>query len=171
MIRRTHRVFTLLVCVAALCGSLRAQTEKTITLRMLDGKTGKLIATSDFLVRIDHEQTVHANWVVRNEDGTGKLTVPKDASLLSIRAAYENATSYYANCDANKDQQTPGRGLSLDRWYKISEILQKGIVAPNDCIGKKVPENLQVFIKPGEFVFFVRKQNWREQMQEDYSSH
>jgi hypothetical protein len=49
--------------MAAFCGVLCAQTGKTITLRMMDGKTGRLIATSDFLARIDHQQTVHANWV------------------------------------------------------------------------------------------------------------
>ena len=79
MARQIHRVLLLLLCMAAFCascGSLLAQTQKTITLRMMDGKTGKLIATSDFLVRIDHQQTVHANWVTMNEDGTGKLTLP-----------------------------------------------------------------------------------------------
>jgi hypothetical protein len=39
-------------------------------------------------------------------------------------------------------------------------------VAPNDCVGKKVPERLQVVAKPGEFVFFVRPQNAREQMRD-----
>jgi len=52
--------------MAAFCGVLCAQTGKTITLRMMDGKTGRLIATSDFLARIDHQQTVHANWVTMN---------------------------------------------------------------------------------------------------------
>jgi hypothetical protein len=37
--------------------------------------------------------------------------------------------------------------------------LTKGVVAPNDCIGKTVPEKLQIFAKPGEFVFFVRRMN------------
>ena len=60
-----------------LCGCLFAQSEKTITIRMLDGKTGKPIEASGFLVRVDHEQTVHADWVVQNEDGTGKLTLPR----------------------------------------------------------------------------------------------
>jgi hypothetical protein len=51
----------------------------------------------------------------------------------------------------------------VDRWYKISDILTLGVVAPNGCGGKKVADKLQVIAKPGEFVFFVRKLNAREQ--------
>ena len=166
MVQQTRRMLNLLLCMIACCGSLCAQTERTITLRMLDGKSGKLIATSNFLVRIDHQQTVHGNWVVQNEDGTGKLTVPGDAVLLSVRATYDSATSIYANCDANKYLGSSARGPALDRWYKISDILAIGVAAPNNCIGKKVPNYPQVFAKPGEFVFFVRRLNAAEQFHE-----
>jgi hypothetical protein len=169
MVRQTHRVLLFLLCMAAFCGScgsLLAQTQKTITLRMMDGKTGKLIATTDFLVRIDHQQTVHADWVTMNEDGTGKLTLPGDASLLSIHASYDSSTSLFINCDANKDYKASNTGPILDRWYSVSDILTKGIVAPNDCIGTKVPDKLQVFAKPGEFIFFVRRLTAREQFHE-----
>jgi hypothetical protein len=145
---------------------LGAQTGKTITLRMIDGKTGRLIATTDFLVRIDHQETAHANWVTLNDDGTGKLTVPGDASLLSIQASYDSSTSLFVNCDSNNDYKASSQGYVRDRWYNVSEILAKGIVAPNDCIGKKVPEKLQLFAKPGEFVFFVRRMNAREEFKD-----
>jgi hypothetical protein len=104
--------------------------------------------------------------VVQNEDGTGKLTVPGDAVLLSVRATYDSATSIYANCDANKYLGSSARGPALDRWYKISDILAIGVAAPNNCIGKKVPNYPQVFAKPGEFVFFVRRLNAAEQFHE-----
>jgi len=45
-------------------------------------------------------------------------------------------------------------------------ILSSGVVAPNNCVGKKVPEKLQVIAKPGEFVFFVRPLSSREKLQE-----
>jgi hypothetical protein len=166
MARQTYRVLQLLLCMAALGGALSAQTQKAITLRMMDGKTGRLIATADFLVRVDHQETVHANWVKMNDDGTGKLTLPGNPSLLSIRASYDSSTSFYVNCDANNDTKGKNPGPILDRWYSVSEILEKGIVAPNDCIGKKVPEKLQLFAKPGEFVFFVRKMNSLEQFRD-----
>jgi hypothetical protein len=166
MILKTQRTFYLVLCFAALCGSLSAQTGRTITVRMLDSKTGNLIATSQFLVRINHQETVHGNWVVKHEDGTGKLTVPDDASVLSIHATYESTTLVYVNCDASKDVGTADHAAGLDRWYKVADILASGVVAPNGCAGKKIPDKLQVVAQPGEFVFFVRKQNVKEQLQD-----
>ena len=154
MVARFHRLFLLLVLVATLCGSICAQTEKTITVRMLDSRTGMLIASSNYLVRINHQQTAHGDWIVKNEDGSGNLTLPADAEVVSIHATYESATLIYANCDAD----TP------DRWYPIAAILATGTVAPNNCIGKKVPDKLQVIAKPGEFVFFVRPLSSREKL-------
>ncbi len=166
MIQPAHRVLLLLMCLAALCGSGYAQTEKTITIRMLDSKTGLLIATSNFLVRVNHEETVHGDWVKQNEDGTGKLTLPGDADVVSLRATYESAMYTYSNCDADKDRPSSEQAPSPDHWYSVSAILASGVVAPNGCVGKKVPNKLQVFANPGEFVFFVRKMNVREASRE-----
>jgi len=166
MVQPAHRVFLLLACLAAFCGSVCAQTEKTVTIRMLDSRTGLLIATADFLVRVNHEPTVHGDWVKQNEEGTGKLTLPNDADVISIHATYNSAMSIYANCDAVKDRGTSERAASPDRWYSVSAILKSGVLAPNDCAGKKVPDRLQVVAKPGEFVFFVRKLTVLEQSQE-----
>lgn len=163
MVRQTLRVLQLFLCLIVSYGALYAQTPKTITLRMIDGKSGRLIATTDYLVRVNHQETIHANWVTMNDDGTGKLIVPGDASLLSIRASYDSATSLFVNCDSNNDTKGLNPGPVLDRWYSVSDIMATGIVAPNECIGKKVPEKLQLFAKPGEFVFFVRRMNVREE--------
>ena len=144
--------------MASVCGCLLAQSEKTITVRMLDGKTGRLIEASGFQVRVDHEQTFHANWVVQSEDGTGKLIVPKGASLLSIRGTYDNSMQVYVNCDSATEKENP-----VDRWYAISEILTSGVVAPNAC-GKPIDAaKLKPVAKPGEFVFLVRRMTSREQ--------
>lgn len=183
MLRLTHRALILLVCMAALCGLLRAQTGKTITLRMLDGKTGKLIETSNFLVRIDHEPAVHADWVVQNEDGTGKLTLPRSASVLSIQATYDSAMQIYVNCET-----VGGKADPVALWYSVAEILTLGVATPNGCEknaeaakfkalaklkpgAKRTPAaQPALVVNPGEFVFYVRKQNWREQIREDYSA-
>jgi hypothetical protein len=166
MARHLHRVFFLFVCLAAFCGSVRAQTEKTITIRMVDGKTGLLIASSNFLVRVNHQEAAHGNWVHLNEDGTGKLTLPADADVISIHATYDSATLVYANCDADKDRGSAEHAASPDHWYSIATILASGIVAPNGCVGKKIPEKLQVVANPGEFVFFVRPLNSVERFKE-----
>ncbi len=166
MIHRTRRVFLLITCLAAFCGSLYAQSEKTVTVRMLDSRTGLLIASSNYLVRINHQATEHGDWIKKNEDGTGDLALPADADVLSIHATYESATLVYANCDADKDHGSAEHASASVHWYPVAAILATGVVAPNDCVGKKVPEKLQVVAKPGEFVFFVRPLNSREQFRE-----
>jgi len=160
-----YGVFLFLIFVAT-CSSLSAQNEKTITVRMLDSRTGLLIASSNFLVRVNHLETVHGDWVHKNEDGTGALTVPPDADEISIHATYESATLIYANCDADKDHGSSDHAAKPDHWYSIASILTSGVVAPNDCVGKKVPERLQVVAKPGEFVFFVRQLNTAERFRD-----
>jgi hypothetical protein len=155
-----------LLCLAAFGGFVFAQTPALITVRMLDSKTGLLIATSNYLVRINHQQEAHGDWIRQNEDGTGKLTVPADARVLSIHATYESATLVYVNCDADKDRGSAEHAAGQDHWYSIADIFSKGVVAPDDCLGKKVPEKLQVIGKPGEFVFFVRPLNSRERFTE-----
>jgi hypothetical protein len=164
MVLKSQRVFAIAVCLAAFCISICAQTEKTVTVRMLDSRTGLLIASSNYLVRIDHRQEEHGNWIVKNEDGSGNLTLPPDAELVSIHATYESAMLIYANCDADKDRGTAEHAPSQEHWYPVATILSSGIVAPNGCVGKKVPEKLQVIAKPGEFVFFVRPLTPREKL-------
>ncbi|HXR40643.1 MAG TPA: hypothetical protein VN776_16185 [Terracidiphilus sp.] len=159
-------LFLPVLCLAALCGSVDAQSDKSITIRMIDGRTGLLIATSNFLVRVNHLQEVHGDWVKQNEDGTGSLTLSASAVVVSIHATYDNAMLIYANCDAGKDRGSADHTASPDHWYPVAEILSSGVVAPNNCIGKKVPEKLQVIAKPGEFVFFVRQLSSREQFRD-----
>lgn len=156
MVQPARGVLLLFLCLGAFCGTVRAQSDKTITIRMIDGRTGLLIASSNYLVRINHRQDAHGDWVHMNEDGSGALTLPSDADALSVHATYESATHVYANCDADKDRGTSENAPNRDRWYSVATIFTSGVVAPNDCAGKKVPEKLQVIAKPGEFVFFVR---------------
>ena len=44
----------------------------------------------------------------------------------------------------------------------MSDILTKGVVAPDDCVKPKDAEKVKVTPNPDEFVLFVRKRNWRE---------
>ena len=166
MTRRKHRVFLLLLCLAAFTVSLFSQDAKMVTVRMLDSRTGKLIATSNFLVRINHLAVQHGDWVHKNEDGTGALALPADSDELSIHATYESATLIYANCDGDKDRGTSDHASKPEHWYSVATILSSGVVAPNDCVGKKVPERLQVVARPGEFVFFVRELNTAERFRD-----
>lgn len=156
-LRLPCRLLIPLCAILCFCSALSAQDGRKIIVRMIDSKTGHLIPSSDFLVRVDHEQEAdaHANWVKQNEDGTGTLVVPGKALLLSIEGKYMDSMEVYVNCDTGHDKPLP-----LTHWYSIDTILSTGLVAPNNC------SKLKEIAKPGEFVFFVRKRNWKEQSQD-----
>jgi hypothetical protein len=165
-ISRTLAAFALL---PALCGAVPAPSSdapRVITLRMIDGRTGRPIATSDFIVRINHQKIPHNNWIEENDNGTAKVTLPADAETISIHATYEATTQTYVNCDSGASHSSSKEPALLEHWYSIADILSSGTVAPNNCIGKKVPDKLQVVAEPGQFVFFVRKLNPKEQFEQ-----
>jgi hypothetical protein len=146
------RSFAGFLCAAAFCAGLYAQSENTIHIRLLDGKTGLPVKASNYLVRIDHHETAHNEWVRMNDDGTVIVTLPSDAQLIAVKATYDMSMEIYINCDAAKETDK-----ERDIWYPISQILQSGVVAPNEC------SQTHYTAKPGEFIFFVRKRSWREQ--------
>jgi hypothetical protein len=162
MQRPTQRVLLLMLCATALSLALFAQTGpaptgKTITIRVLDAKTAHPVIPTNFLVRINHQQTIHANWVTQNENRSATLTVPADATVVSIQVTYDSAMETFISCDSFKDKQDPQA-----QWYPVSKIFTSGIVAHNYC--SKMIETAH----PGEFIFFVRKANFRERTQEDF---
>jgi hypothetical protein len=142
---------------AALCTFLHAQSTRTITVLMLDGKTGKPIIPSNFIVRLDHLDAGRNELLQLGDDGIGTITVPGGASFLSIQGTYNKSTDIYINCDAGMEKDT--RTL---HWYAIPEILSTGVVAPNECYKGKYAEATHTDPKPGQFVLFVRANNWRE---------
>lgn len=144
--------------MTALCG---AQTANTVTLRLLDGKTGRRVVPTGILVRANHDATDHGNWAKQNDDGTAQIKLPESASVILIHATYDNSMEYLVNCDGPKQADTPA-----ELWYPVSGILATGLVAANGCLKPKAAEKLKVTAKPGEFVLFVRKLGWREQSQE-----
>ncbi len=140
--------------VAAFSVALSAQAANTISVRLLDGKTGLPVKASNFLVRIDHHDTDHPDWVTVNDDGTIAITVPADAKDISIKATYGMGMDTYINCDAAKENDK-----ERNIWYSIATILNTGIVAPDECALTKYKP------KPGEFTFFVRKRSWHDQLE------
>lgn len=158
MLRRNLCVPLLLVCAAFLAPAWNAQTAKTVTIRILDGKSARPVAVTNFLVRINHQPTIHADWVHQNEDRSATLTVPADAAVVTIQATYDSAMQIFVNCDSALDKGNP-----QPHWYPVSTILASGVVAPNGC--SKMKETAQ----PGEFIFFVRRANFRERTQDDFS--
>ncbi len=157
MIQLVLRLSLLIVCAAFFAPAAQAQSARTITIRILDSKTTRPIGVSNFLVRINHQQTIHANWATQNEDHSAKLTVPADATVVSIQATFDSAMQVFVNCDiVQKKQDLPSQ------WYSVSKILTSGVVAPNGC--SKMKETAQ----PGEFIFFVRRANCRDRSWDDF---
>jgi hypothetical protein len=140
------RTLVRLALAIALSASLQAQTGKTITVFLRDGRTGMPVTPSNFLLRIDHNETIHNEWVTIADDGTVTLAIPDDAKELSLQATYSQGMETYINCDAAK-QSNKEREI----WYPIDLIMKSGVVAPNECSKTEYP------VKPGQFVFFVRK--------------
>ncbi len=124
---------------------------------MLDGKTGRPIIPSNFIVRIDHLDATHNEWLKLNDDGTGQVTFPSGASWLSIQGTYDSSMEIYVNCDAGMEKDT-----STLHWYSVLDILNKGVAMPNECYKGKYAEATHVTPKPGQFILFVRKNSWHE---------
>lgn len=160
--RRALRLAFFLLMAAAAAVPLCAQSPRIITLRMFDGKSGQPIEKPDFLVQINHQPTQHADWVHQTQDGSSQLTVPAEATEIVIHAKYDLSMSIYVNCDTQRNRAIPPGTIPPDKWYSVSDILTSGVVAHNGC-SKKDSDKLAP--KPGEFVFYVRKMNWREEGQ------
>ena len=88
------------------------------------------------------------------DDGTGQVTVPAGATFLSVQGTYDRSMDIYINCDAGMEKDT--RTL---HWYSISDILNSGVTAPNECYKGKYEDSARAAAKPGEFIFYVRKTN------------
>jgi hypothetical protein len=132
-----------------------AQNGRTITIRMLDSKTGKVIPPTKFQVTVNTTKVSSVEAVFPDKDGIGQLVVQNDAVQLSIQALYEPHDRIFVNCDQVKDTI-----FFQNHWYGIAEIFSTGTVVPNKC------SKMKSSAKPGEFVFFVRPMNWYERMTE-----
>jgi hypothetical protein len=129
---------------------------KTITITMLDGKTGKPVVPDNYIVRFNHLNAAHNEALKVNDDGTGTVTVPANATFVSVQGTYRGSMDIYVNCDAGMEKDT-----STLHWYSIAEIESTGVTAANECYKGKYA-NPAITAKPGEFTFFVRESNWRE---------
>jgi len=48
----------------------------------------------------------------------------------------------------------------------VTDIVTSGLAIPNECIKPKDAGKVSRDVKPGEFVLFVRKRNWKEEAKE-----
>jgi hypothetical protein len=142
---------------AAFTTPLHAQQTKTITVLLYDGKTGRQLIPDNYVIRIDHLDATHNEWLNLKDDGSGVVAVPATATFLGVQAAYHKSMDLYINCDAAMEKDT-----STLHWYSISDILTSGVAAANECYKGKFADATHVTPKPGQFVFFVRPIGPRE---------
>jgi hypothetical protein len=143
----------------ALSGALHAESTKTIVLKVFEGKTGHAVVPTGYQVRVDHETMLHPDWVKQNEDGTAELTIPADTHEVTLHLAYDSSMEIYTNCDKEKN-------AFGDVWYRVTEIMSKGIVTANLCAKAKVSEKFKTTAVPGELIIFVREKNMAERVKE-----
>ena len=136
---------------------LAAQTGPTVTIRILDGKTGEPLHPSNFLVRIDHRDEPYNETLKLNDDGSATVVLPESATSISIQGAYNASTELYLNCDADA-----ARDGGMPLWYSIADIMKSGTVTPNLCFKRKYENRFKPAPKPGEFIFFARTPSWHE---------
>ena len=156
-IKEAASIFALVACIAMSYSMLHAQTDQTITIQMLDSKTGRPITTSEFQVWANHDTSRdHIRWVRPSKDGVGELVITHDTDVIRVLAQYGPSRWSYVNCDGANDRGAK----AIDHWYAVPEILNSGVVAPNHCSTAKA------IAKPGEFIFFVRPMNFWEKFRE-----
>jgi hypothetical protein len=142
----SHLAWIFAAWIFAACAILPAQDTKTITVEIRDGRTAALITPSNLLMRVDHSDALHIEWVKMNDDGTITATFPGDVKEISFQATYDEGMSTYINCDVSK-QGDKERQV----WYPVDRVVSSGVVTPNECSRTTLKE------KPGKFVLFVRK--------------
>lgn len=142
------------LCLVALRAGAQAAAPgmRTITVRVLDARTGKPVSPSNLLVRIDEQSPIHLEWVKQNDDATGMITLPDSARLVSVEATYDNSMEIYVNCDTAPEAY-PGER----RWYSIQTILNAGLAGDDGCVKPKKRAEMKTTATPGELIFFVRE--------------
>jgi len=133
-----------------------AQPGPTVTIRILDGKTGQPINPSNLMIRVDHKDQLFNEALTLNGADPATAVLPLSAKVLSVEGSYDSSTEIYVNCDADT-----GKDGGTLKWYSIADIMKTGVVTPNLCFKGKFQNSFKVTAKPGEFVFFVRGRNWR----------
>lgn len=152
--------FVFALCVPLICAQQSQRQPRTITLIMVDGKTGRTMIPDNFVIRFDHRDAIRNETLTLNDDGTGKLKLPADAKLISVQGAYHNNIDLYINCDAGMEKDT-----STLHWYPISDILSNGLSTPNECFKGKYAKTTAIPPVPGELIFYVREPNWHDSLQ------
>jgi len=141
---------------------LHSQSEKTITIRVMDSKTGLPVTKDDlhfylWAVKEDPGAFSYSPDTVLSGNqtgtGTGGVAIPDGLNYIRTWVSFGPTSWGLVSCDIPK-----GKPHAIP-IYSVSKILNSGVVAPNLCSRKTATA------KPGEFVLFVRQMTFWEAMQ------
>lgn len=154
-----------LPCLAFLmafsANSLRPQPATTITIRVMDSKTGLPVKQGDLHFTLwatkEYPETISYSpdrmlWGVQTGVGLGEVTIPGGLNYIRAWVSFGSTNWGMVSCDVTKGNPHP---MPI---YSVAQILETGILAPNLCSQRTTSA------KPGEFVLFVRKMTFWEGM-------
>ena len=127
--------------------------QRVITIIMANGRNGKTLIPDNFVIRFNHLNAIRNDTLTLNDDGTGKVRVPANATYVAVQGTYHKSIDLYVNCDAAMEKD-----INTLHWYSIDEIVSTGVTAPNDCAHGKYP----IPAAPGELIFYVREIGWHD---------
>ena len=120
---------------------------RTITIRLLDGRTGKPIITDEAEVWIDKDQS-HVLTVHAALDGIATVQVPSGVTEVYVTARQDGW--YLNHCEVTKEKPVSS--------FSMEQITKDGVVSANRCSRKTA------VARPGELTMFLHYQNIWDKM-------
>ncbi len=124
-------------------------SEKSVTVRLLDSRSGKPMVADVVEIWIDNDRS-HVISTHTGPDGIASAAVPSKTSEISVYAQQDGW--YLYRCDLTKGTSKPAP------VYLLDQITKNGIAAANRCSRRTAPT------QPGEITLFVRPQSLWEKM-------
>ena len=122
------RALASLAVMTAFCVALNAQAVQTISIRLLDGKTGLPVKASNFLVRVDHNDTVHQRLGQDQRRWHRSRHSPRRRQRDLRQGHLRMGMDTYVDCDAAKESDK-----ERNIWYPVSTILAPGSSRPTSA--------------------------------------
>jgi hypothetical protein len=143
---KTYSKIAILTWLALSAAILPAVTAQTITIRLVNAKTGKPVKDKHVSTSLDNDFSVNRDLPLSDKDGAVLFSVPPKARLITLQAGpkvgKEPNRIPYGVC---------GRYSELP----IENILKHGFVPQNECDSRIQPQP-----KPGEIIYLVHLIPW-----------
>jgi hypothetical protein len=147
--------FHLALCIGALAialsigGAVLSEplTAQTITVRMLNGKTGKPLSNKNVTLRWSPHFDPPGSVVNSGKDGVATAEVPLGAKMFWVmggpKVGNDPNRIPYINCNA-----------PMEMTLQVEQVLKNGYVPGNTCSKKSAVS------RPGEIVFWAMPKPW-----------